>query len=52
MVVVYGLDFHWRFVKIGMGKCGDRECMSEKLVEEDVAIVDVTGVEQVKAGLL
>ena len=52
MVIVYWLYFHRMFVKIGMGECGDRECLSKVFVEEDVAIANVACIEQVKAGLL
>ena len=52
MVVVDWLSFNWVFVKIGMGKCGDGECGSVLFVEQDVAVVNVSCVEEVEAGLL
>ena len=52
MVVVDWLNFNRVFVKIGMRKCGDGECGSVLFVKQDVAVVHVTCVEEVEAGLL
>ena len=52
MVIVDWLNFNRVFVKIGMSKCGDGECGSVLFVEQDVAVVNVSCVEEVKAGLL
>ena len=41
------MHFHRMFIKIGMGKCGDGKCLSEVFVEQDVAVVDVSCVEEV-----
>ena len=47
MVIVYWLNFHRMFVKVGMGKCGDGKCLSKVFVEEDIAVVNVACVEKV-----
>ena len=52
MVIVDWLNFNRVFVKIGMSKCGDGECGSVLFVEQDVAVVNVSCVEEVEAGLL